>query len=72
MRGEIIASGRGKVQVGSMSLGARVPGNAKGWCSKMAASPSEIVGKLDRGRSQEVRQCTGQEERSSSKIVRSQ
>lgn len=51
-----------------MSLGARVPGSAKGWGSKMAASPSVVVGKLDRGRSQEVRQCTGQEERSSSKI----
>ena len=33
----------------------------------MATSPSIVVGKLDRGRRQEVRQCTGQEERSSSK-----
>lgn len=56
-----------KVQVGDMSLRGKVPSCIKDWGPKLAASPSIVVGKLDRDGSQEVRHCTGQEETSSSK-----
>lgn len=61
---------RGKVQVGGMSLRVRVPGSEKGEKygePRKAVSPSILVGKWGRGRSQYIMQSTHSSRKSSNK-----